>query len=497
MGLRSGPAIYARHYGQATGPGASGSPATGLRSGRQRRRRWYAGLGLVAAMTLAAGCSSSPGSSGAAGHEVHLTYALWDPVQEVGYKKSIALFEKSHPGITVSVEQIPYTDYEAKLTTEFASGAGPDVFWVNTPFLAQFEQAGVMLNLAPLIKKYNVDMSIYRPALIALHSHDGAIYGLPKDWDTEGIFYNKTYFAEHHIQIPANLNWNPVNGGSFLTLAEEATIDKNGNNALSPKFNPSQVATYGVAVINQPDTGYGPFLASDGVPVFQQASLAAGVKCSCYPDSVTFDNAAGIASLQFLMDLSLKYHVAPPASEYGSNGAASTNQDVSLFTAGKVAMDVEGDWFTDTIASAAKFSFGVLPIPTGPDGRWSFTNGLIDAINVHSPNQTAAWELEQWLGSPTSESIMGSGGYIWPGIASLDTTFLDYWKAKGVDVSPFLEEAENSSHVETLPVAPQAGQVITSLAADLGPAWLGDEPVASAVATATRDADQELQHPSQ
>jgi multiple sugar transport system substrate-binding protein len=233
------------------------------------------------------------------------------------------------------------------------------------------------------------------------------------------------------------------------------------------------------------------------VPVFQQASLAAGVKCSCYPDSVTFDNAAGIASLQFLMDLSLKYHVAPPASEYGSNGAASTNQDVSLFTAGKVAMDVEGDWFTDTIASAAKFSFGVLPIPTGPDGRWSFTNGLIDAINVHSPNQTAAWELEQWLGSPTSESIMGSGGYIWPGIASLDTTFLDYWKAKGVDVSPFLEEAENSSHVETLPVAPQAGQVITSLAADLGPAWLGDEPVASAVATATRDADQELQHPSQ
>jgi multiple sugar transport system substrate-binding protein len=59
--------------------------------------------------------------------------------------------------------------------------------------------------------------------------------------------------------------------------------------------------------------------------------------------------------------------------------------------------------------------------------------------------------LDQWLGSPTSESITGSGGYIWPGIASLDTTFLNYWKAKGVDVSPFLEEAEDSSHVETLP----------------------------------------------
>jgi ABC-type glycerol-3-phosphate transport system substrate-binding protein len=51
------------------------------------------------------------------------------------------------------VEQIPYPTYEAKLTSEFSSGAGPDVFWVNTPFLAQFEQAGVMLNLKPLIAK--------------------------------------------------------------------------------------------------------------------------------------------------------------------------------------------------------------------------------------------------------------------------------------------------------------------------------------------------------
>jgi multiple sugar transport system substrate-binding protein len=469
---------------------------------RSRWRRRCLGAGLAGLLTgvlaVTAACSSSPGASGGAGSgTVHLTYALWDPVQEIGYKKSIAVFEQSHPNIKVTVEQIPYPDYEAKLTSEFSAGDGPDVFWVNTPFLAQFEQAGVMENLAPLIAKYHVNMSVYRPALVALHSHDGAIYGLPKDWDTEGIFYNKTYFAQHHIQIPASLTWNPVNGGSFLTLAREATIDANGNNALSPKFDASDIATYGVALINQPDTGYGPFLASDGVPVFQQASLAAGVNCSCYPGKVTFGTSAGIAALQFLMNLSLKYHVAPPASEYGANGAAPTNQDVTLFSRGKVAMDVEGDWFTDTIASSAKFSFGVLPIPSGPDGRWSFTNGLIDAINAHTPDQTAAWELEQWLGSSASESMMGSGGYIWPGIASIDSTFLDYWKSRGVDVSPFLEEAEDSAHVETLPVAVEAGQVITSLASDLGPAWLGDEPVANAVASAVKDADTELQNPSQ
>jgi hypothetical protein len=52
---------------------------------------------------------------------------------------------------------------------------------------------------------------------------------------------------------------------------------------------------------------------------------------------------------------------------------------------------------------------------------------------------------------------------------------------------------EDSTHLETLPVAPEAGQVIVSLSQDLGPAWLGEEPVAQAVATAAKDADQNLQ----
>jgi hypothetical protein len=64
-------------------------------------------------------------------------------------------------------------------------------------------------------------------------------------------------------------------------------------------------------------------------------------------------------------------------------------------------------------------------------------------------------------------------------------------------VSAFRAEAQDATRVEPLPVAPEAGQVITSLSSDLGPAWLGTEPVARAVATATKDADQELQHPSQ
>ena len=465
-------------------------------SSKHRRGSRRAGGALLAALTAAMSVTAIAGTTQAASASsptVHLTYALWDPVQEVGYKKSIAVFEKSHPNISVSVELVPYQDYEAKINEQFRAGDAPDVFWVNTPWLATWEEDGVMENLAPLIKKYNIDMSIYRPALVALHSHNGAIYGLPKDWDTEGIFYNKNYFAAHHISIPATLSWNPANGGNFLTLLKEATTDANGNNALSPKFNANSVATYGIAIINQPDTGYGGLLGGDGVDVWTQSSGPFGGKCSCYPKSIAFDTPAGIQSFQFLVNLENKWHVAAPASEFGANGTAPSNQDWSLFTQGKVAMDLTGDWALSTFYPAAKFKFGVLPIPAGPDGGFSFTNGLIDAINSRSPNQAADWQLEQWLGSPASETIMGSGGYIWPGIASLDHLFLEAWAKRGVDVSAFLKEAEVPSHLETLPVSFGGFPSITTISDDLGPMFLGTEPVATAVAKAAKDGDVDLQ----
>ena len=112
----------------------------GLRSwsvpGRRPSDRRRIGVATAVAMSLTAGVVGLGGvqvASASSSPSVHLTYALWDPVQEVGYKKSIALFEQSHPNISVTVVQIPYPDYESKLTAEFTSGSGPDVFWVNTP----------------------------------------------------------------------------------------------------------------------------------------------------------------------------------------------------------------------------------------------------------------------------------------------------------------------------------------------------------------------------
>ena len=93
----------------------------------------------------------------------------------------------------------------------------------------------------------------------------------------------------------------------------------------------------------------------------------------------------------------------------------------------------------------------------------------------------------QWLGSPQSQAILGSGGYVWPAIRSLDPLFLKYWAKNGIDMSAFLTEAHGK--VVNFPVSPGIGDALTEVGNDLGPAWLGTESASQALNTAQSDAN--------
>ena len=175
------------------------------------------------AAALLAGCAGWAPTGlggGSSSGQVTLTYALWDPNEQIGYQQSINEFEKLHPDIRVDIEQIPYGSYEQKITAEFITGQAPDLFWVNTPWLGTFIKDGMLTNLTPLIQRDHVNMAQYYPQLVALHSQGSKVYGLPKDWDTIALYYNKAYFAKHHIAIPASLTWKPGGGGTLLPFLE-------------------------------------------------------------------------------------------------------------------------------------------------------------------------------------------------------------------------------------------------------------------------------------
>jgi multiple sugar transport system substrate-binding protein len=432
----------------------------------------------AAALITLSGCAGWGISSGGAKGTVTLTYALWDPHEQIGYQASIDEFEKIHPNIKVNIENVPYGSYEQKITAEFITGGAPDLFWVNTPWLGTFVKDGILTNIAPQIKSSHIDMSQYYPQLVALHSRSGAIYGLPKDWDTIALYYNKNYFKKIGLQVPSDLSWSANGTGSFVNFLKQATTDTSGHNALSPQFNPGKVATYALGVYNDPQSGWGNYVAELGGKIIPYP----------YASTTSVTTPAFQQGMSFLTGTLTNDHVIVPGAETGPN--ANGNNLLTLFTQGKVAMWETGDWNTTTVKGTVSFPVGVATLPIGPDGRVSVFNGLMDGLNSHTKHPQEAWELERWLGSAQSQRILGAGGYIWPAIKSLDPLFQQYWAKQGIDMTAFLTEAQGK--VVNFPVSSGMGAALTQIVNDLGPAWLGSQSVSSALKAAEGNADYAL-----
>lgn len=405
-------------------------------------KAWISG-GLAAVLTgvmsLAAPGAAAASKPEATSGPVTITYGLWDPVEEIGYEKSISEFEKTHPDIHVVIQQVPSADYYSKMSAEFAAGDAPDVLWTNPGDGEAWYDAHDLMDLTSKIKAAGINLNQYYQALIPLHEVNGQLYGLPKDWDTIALFYNKAYFAKMHVTMPASLAWNPTNGGSFVKLLDRLEVDGSGLHPDQKGFNAGTVKTWAYLVDDAFQTVYGNYLAMNGASMVNNSQTALAV-----------NTPQAKSAFQFLVDLMYKYYVAMPEEDVGTVVPGSDTA-IDLFTEGKVAVIDGGDWQTGTIVKDAKFPVGIAELPAGPDGRWSVFNGLSDAINAHTKYPEQAWQLFQWLASPQSESILGSGGYIWPGIKSLDPLFAKAWAKKGVDMEPFLAEA--SGHTTSGPTA--------------------------------------------
>jgi multiple sugar transport system substrate-binding protein len=433
---------------------------------------WLA-LGLLAAMILAACGGGSSSGSGSSNGVVNLTYALWDQNEQVGYQQSINQFMQAHPNIKVTIEQTPWGQYWQKLGTEFAAGNAPDVFWDHLAYFPQFVQEGQLMDLTPLIKQSNIDMSQYYPQLVNEWTYKGEIYGLPKDWDTITVIYNKNMFQKAGLPAPTNMTWNPTDGGTFLQIAQKLTIDQNGKHPTDPGFDPKHVVQYGYMSQDNAQEGYWNFIAENGGTFLDKQ----------FGQNFEFNQPQAVQALQFLVDLANKYHVAPPTTV--------TSSYSQFFEQGKVAMVTLGSWELSALAQQTSFPWGVVELPAGPQGIQSVFNGLTDAIYVKTPHPKEAWELEQWLGSAQSEHIMGSGGYVWPGIKSEDQSFIDYWKQKGIDVTAFLTEAQGTT--VTFPITFGYNEASVKITTLFDQMFLGQLTVPQATSQAVQQADQAVQ----
>ncbi|TQS45857.1 ABC transporter substrate-binding protein [Cryptosporangium phraense] len=338
------------------------------------RRTSVALVGIAAVLAASTACGGSK-SDDDPNAKATLSYAVWDKNQVPAMEKLAADFHQSHPNITVNVQATPWETYWTKLKAAASGGAAPDVFWMNGPNFQLYATNGV---LKPLDD--GTDLSNYPKSLVDLYTVDGKTYGIPKDFDTVGLWYNKTLFDAAGVKYPDDTwTWD-----TFKAAAKKLTNKAKGVYAIGSELTSFQEYQY-----NTIYQAGGHVISDDG-------------KKSGYADPAT------IEGLTFWTDL-IKSGASPDLK------TMTDTQPINLFESGKLAMYYGGSW------DAAEFSTNgytksrvdVAVLPQGKK-RATIIHGLANVISAKTAHPSAASQFVQYLGSKEAAELLAQSAGVLP-----------------------------------------------------------------------------------
>ncbi|WP_285241546.1 sugar ABC transporter substrate-binding protein [Pseudarthrobacter sp. MEB009] len=387
------------------------------------------------AISLAA-CSG--GSSTTAGEaKGDINYWLWDANQLPAYQQCASDFTKINPDIKVKITQRGYGDYWTTLTNGFVAGNAPDVFANHLSKYPEFADKKQLLALDDAVKKDGIKLDVYNEGLADLWvGQDGKRYGLPKDWDTVAMFYNKAMTDAAGItpEQMANLDWNPKDGGSYEKAIAHLTLDKNGKRGDEAGFDKNNVATYGLG-LESSGTGQGQ----------TQWSFLTGTTGWTHTDKNPWGTKFNYDDPRF--QDTIKWWAGLADKGYMPKLETTVGASVSdAFGAGKAAVNTQGSWMIGQYTSYKGIETGIAPTPKGPDGkRASMFNGLADSVWAGTKNPAASVKWVEYLASSACQDVVASKAVVFPAIKTSSEKAAEAFKAKGTDVSAFTTQVTDGT----------------------------------------------------
>lgn len=342
---------------------------------------------LIAAPALMAQGSQEQGTKPAGNPSGSINFYYWDTNQTQAVNDLISLFQAEHPEITVVPTTIPSGEYWTKLKTALATGTGPDVFWMNMT-VPDYYNAHLLYDLTDRIKQDGVDMSKFPKILQDLYTKDGHIYGMPKDYDGIGLFYNKAIFDEMGLAYPKDgMSWDEL-----LDLAKKTTTENH----------------YGFAAQNTGNVCYQDFIYSNGGRV----SSADNIGCEVGDDPA-------VEAIQYLHDMMYVSKVSPT---YAEQQEVKAND---LFVGGRLAMITAGSWKLGSFAKALGENLGIATMPVAKTPAIT-VHGLAYCIAAKSKNIDAAWEFVKFCGTKKAQEATAKGAI--PAYAGVDQLWAESYK---------------------------------------------------------------------
>lgn len=234
-----------------------------------------------------------------------------NPIRAVG----IESYEKKEPNIHIVLD--PNADIQVVLT-QLAGEVPPDIVTAYAiEHFRRYVRLGLVEDLTPYIKKYNIPVDKIHKELDDFVYVDGKVYGIPENGGPFCLMYNKDVFDRAGVPYPTNdMTWDELR-----VLAKKLTSYKTVNGRKVPDVK-------GLMTVETPEF----WLRMYGGKLFSED----GKKC-------LLDSPESLKGLKLFETMRMKDHSIPTASEAANMSSQGGYSQESLpIASGKVAMLIHG-----------------------------------------------------------------------------------------------------------------------------------------------------------
>ncbi len=396
---------------------------------------------VLAACGGSAPVAQAPAATVAPAAKTEITFSMWGAPEELAvWKQIVSDFEAANPAIKVNVEVSDWDSYWSKLKTQLAAGTPPDIFAMDAPLFLDYQNRGVLLNLQPYIDKApDMLKDVYPQTLSAYKTADG-YYGLPRDFQTIVLFYNKDMFDKAGMAYPsADWSWDDLRAAAKKLTLPAGTDGKK---------------QYGF-IFDQWDMEVG----------WSEAIWSYGGEIISADHSKTLiGEPKARQAWQLLNDMVFVDKSVPDANEIGQYGG-------DLFQSGIAAMMPMGHWSVPGYNTAG-FKYDVAPMPKGPAGQATSVNSAGFVVAKASKNPEAAFAFIQYALSSKGQTRLAELGFACPVLKSVaESPLFLQQKGSSLNEKVFLDAL---SYAHMKPVFKGYDEWAAAVGDGMGAAWRGE-----------------------
>lgn len=283
----------------------------------------------------------------------------------------IPKFEKENPGVTVNVQQIPWTAAQEKLITAVASDNTPDLCQLGNTWVPQFVALNSLENLDKYISQSNeIKKENYFEGIWNTNVLDSSVFGIPWYIDTRVLFYRSDVLSR------AGFNHPPKTWDELYEVSKKIKENAGGEDKYA---------------IYLPTNEWAPFVIFG-----MQAGSTILKDNNCYGD---FSGREFKKAFNYLINFH-KERLAPI-------GISQVTNVYQAFRDEYFAMYISGPWnineFAKWMSGDLKDKWMTAPLPS-PGNNYpglSLAGGSSLVVFKNSKKKDAVWKFIEFLSRPT------------------------------------------------------------------------------------------------